>query len=196
MVSGKVDEDLGPLDSMRHVWEPAAPVALLPEGLSDAIVPPGDVRVSESWMSVALNVGGPVAKSKSTELNAELPFVRHVLDDSGLLFVGVLLVRALLNPLIKVAWNGWEVVESWLVDSVLILASDDEWRALLLSCLRVQVHASARLHACRHWLLDLLREVWLVIAFDDFDLEIDIRMERDGLAADWGPGEGTAIDIV
>lgn len=53
--------------------------------------------------------------------------MRGVLDEAGLLIPAELLMLVLLYPLFKVAWYSWEVVESWSVNPVLILASNDQW---------------------------------------------------------------------
>jgi len=94
----------------------------------------------------------PVANGKSAILDAELPLVSEVFDDTSFLDVVELLMLVFLNPFIEVAWDGWEVMESWLVNSVLILARDDQWSTFLFSGLRVEVHASSRLHTGSHWL--------------------------------------------
>jgi len=102
----------------------------------------------------------------------------------------------LLNPLFKVAWNSWEVVESWSTNSLLILASDDQWGSLLLSGLRVKIHASAWLHGGGLWLGYLLGELWHSVALNDLNIEIDVGVERNWLTTDWGPGVSTTISIV
>ena len=76
-------------------------------------------------MSVTSDELVPSAKSESTELDAELPLVSEVLNNCGFLNVVILLMLVVLDPFIEVAWDSWEVVESWLVDSVLIFAGDD-----------------------------------------------------------------------
>lgn len=152
--------------------------------------------MGEGWVSVSWNESGPVAESESTELDAKLPLVSEVLDDSSLLNIMVLLVLAIMNPFIKVAWDSWEVVESWLVDSVLVLASEDQWSTLLLSGLGVDVHASSWLHSSGDWLLFIFSEFWNSIALNNFDVEVNIRVEWDWLATNWSPGESTTIGIV
>merc|ERR1712032_237550 len=159
-------------------------------------LPPLGVLRGEGWMSVSINVGGPVAKSKSAELDAKLPFVSEILDDSSVLNVVILLMLVLLDPFIKVAWHSWEVVESWLVDSILILAGDDQWGTLLLGGIGVEVHASAWLHSSGNWLCFVLSEVWHSVAFNNLDIEVEIGVEWDWLATNWSPGEGTTIGIV
>jgi hypothetical protein len=154
------------------------------------------VLVAEGWVGMSYDIARPIANCKSTELDAKLPLVSHVLDRVVLFLVSVLLVCIFLDPLVEVAWHGWEVREAWLVNSVLVLASDHKWRAFLLSSLRVQIHASTWLHGSRQWLFDLLSEVWHVATLNNLDFEIDIRMERNWLTADWGPGEGTAVDVI
>ena len=166
------------------------------EGLGDAVVPPVNMMIRESWMGVACNICGPVAKGKSTELDAKLPFMSEILDDAGGFFVVELLMLRFFDPLIKVAWDCWEIIESWLVDSILILASDNEWSSLLLGSLRVQVHASAWLHSGSMWLLLIFSNIWHVRALNNFDFEINVGVEWDWLAADWGPGEGAAVNVV
>lgn len=191
-----VNKDFGPFHGVLNVWEFGAPWSSILKGLSNAIVPPANVFVTEGGVSMTNNILRPVTNGKSTELNAKLPLISGILDGMILLFVGELLVLVLFNPLIKVAWNGWEVVESWLVDSILVLASDHEWCALFLRGISVQVHASAWLHSSRQWLLDLLCEFWHMAAFNNLEFEIDIRMEWNWFATDWSPGEGAAVDVV
>jgi len=191
-----VHENFGPLDGVLNIWEFDSPILLRLKSLSLAIVIPCSVRAREGWMSMAFDVVIPVAQSKSTELYAKLPIVLGIFDRLVMLFIGELLVLVLFNPLIKVAWNSWEVVESWLVNSIFILAGDDERRAFLLSGFRVEIHASTCLHGSGHWLLNLLSHVWLMAAFNNFDIEFDIRMLRNGLTTDWSPGEGTTVHVV
>ena len=120
----------------------------------------------------------------------------HILYSVVLLLVSELLVLVLLDPFIEVAWNSRVVVESWFVDSVFVFAGDDEWRALLFGGLRVDVHAFTWLHTRRNWLICLLCEVGHVVALNNLDFEVNIRMERDRLTANWSPGESTAPDII
>lgn len=147
-------------------------------------------------MSVTSDELVPSAKSESTELDAELPLVGEVLYNSRVLNVVILLMLVVLDPFIEVAWDSWEVVESWLVDSVLIFAGDDQWGSLLLGSLGVDVHASAWLHGRGHWLCFVLSEVWHSVAFNNLDIEVEIGVEWDWLATNWSPGEGTTIGIV
>lgn len=196
LVGVLVDQNLSPLDGVLGVWELGSPLLLVLKSTGGSIVPPLGVLRGEGWVSVSLNVGGPVAKSESTELDAELPLVSVVLDNSRFLNVVILLVHVLLDPFIEVAWNSWEVVESWLVDSVLILTGDDQWSTLLLGSLGVDIHASAWLHSGRQWLLLVVDELWNSVAFNNFDVEIHIGVEWDWLATNWSPGEGTTIGIV
>lgn len=196
LVSVLIDENFGPLDGVLDVWELGAPWLRMLQCLRDAIVPPSDVLVAKCRVCVLFHILRPVTNCKSTELDAELPLVSHVLDRVVLLLISELLMRILLDPLVEVAWHGWEVRESWLMNSILVLTSDDEWRALLLSGLRVQVHASTSLHARRLWLLGILSDVGHVTTFNNLDFEIYIRMERNWLAADWGPREGSAVNVV
>lgn len=196
LVGVLIDQNFGPLGGVLGVWELGTPLLNVLESLGGAIIPPGGVRRGEGWVSVSSNVGGPVAKSESAELDAKLPLVSEVLDDSRLLNVVILLMLVLLDPFIEVAWHSWEVVESWLVDSVLILAGDNQWGTLFLSGFGVEVHASAWLHSSGHWLFFELGEIWDSVALNNLDVEINIGVEWDWLATNWGPGEGTTVDIV
>lgn len=147
-------------------------------------------------MGSLFGIGGPFAESEETELNANFPFVRHVLQETSFFFPGELLMLVILDKLVEVARHCWEIVEAGRVDSVLILARDDQRGCLLFGCHGVDVHASTWLHGCRFWLLvvfDFLRDA---VAFDDFDVEVNVRMERDGLATDGSPGESTTVNIV
>ena len=110
---------------MLSVWELGTPLLLVLNGLGLAIIPPLGVISRESWMGMSWDESSPVAKSHSTELDAKLPVVGSVLNESSFLIVVELLMLVLLNPLVKVAWNSREVVKSWRVDSVLILTGDD-----------------------------------------------------------------------
>jgi len=125
LVGVLIDQNIGPLDSVLSVWELGAPLLLVLESLGDAIIPPSGVLAGESWVGMSWHVRSPVAKGESAELDAELPLVSEVLHDLRVLNVVELLVHVLLDPFIEVAWDCWEVVESWLVDSVLILAGDN-----------------------------------------------------------------------
>jgi len=147
-------------------------------------------------MSVSWDESSPVAKSKSTELNAKLPIVSSIIKETGVFMPVEFLEFVLLNPLIKVAWHSWEVIESWLVDSILVLTSDDKRGSLFLSSLGVEVHASVWLHGSGMWLLLVLDSLWHSTTFDNFDIEVHIRVEWYWLAANWGPGEGTTVGIV
>jgi len=120
-----VNEDFGPLDGVLSVWELGTPVLLVLNGLGLAIIPPLGVFSGESWMGMSWDESGPVAKSESAKLDAKFPVVGSVLNESSFLIVVELLMLVLLNPLVKVAWNSREVVKSWRVDSVLILAGND-----------------------------------------------------------------------
>jgi hypothetical protein len=196
LVGVLIDQNLSPLDGVLGVWELGTPILLVLESSSGAIIPPLGMLRGEGWMSVSINVGGPVAKSKSAELDAKLPFVSEILDDSSVLNVVILLMLVLLDPFIKVAWHSWEVVESWLVDSILILAGDDQWGTLLLGGIGVEVHASAWLHSSGNWLLLVFGELWNSVAFNNLDVEVNIGVEWDWLATNWSPGEGTTVDKV
>ena len=110
---------------MLSVRELGAPVLLILNGLGLAIIPPLGVFSGECWMGMSWDESGPVAKSESAKLDAKFPVVGSVLNETSFLIVVELLMLVLLNPLVKVAWNSREVVKSWLIDSVLILAGDD-----------------------------------------------------------------------
>ena len=197
LVGVLIDQNFGPLDGVLDVWELGSPFLLVLESHGDAIIPPLSVLTGEGWMVlVTMSESRPVAKSESTELDAKLPLVSVVLDELGLFDVVELLMLVLLDPFIEVAWYSWEVVESWLVDSVLIFAGNDQWSTLLLSGLRVDVHASTWLHSGGHWLLLVFGELWNSVAFDNLDIEINIGVEWDWLTTNWSPGEGTTVGIV
>jgi len=196
LVSVGVHVDLSPLGGVLDVWVEGSPVGWVLEGLRDTVIEPVGVRTAESWMSVVVVVRGPVAKSEVTSLRAELPAVETVLNVSSGFLIEELLGLVFLNPLLKVAWHSWEVVESWFVDSVLIFASDDQWCSLLLGGNGMKVHASSWLHGGGNWLSNLLGEFWDSVALNDLDIKVDIGSERDWLTTEWGPGESGTIYIV
>jgi hypothetical protein len=133
-------------------------------------------------------------------LGAKLPIVSGILDVFGIFVVIELLMLVLLNPLVKVAWHGWEVVETWSVDSVLILACDNELSSLLIGSARVKIHASTWLHGGgdRLSVFVLLSHVglWESVAFNNLEVELDVRAKWDWLSSNWSPGEGSTISIV
>jgi len=57
----------------------------------------------------------------------------EVLDVTIFLSVMELLMLVFLSPLIEVAWDSWEVVETCGTDSVFVFTGDDQWGILLLS---------------------------------------------------------------
>jgi hypothetical protein len=142
---------------------------------------PFRVCTSESWMSMTYYKTCPITQSKSTELSAKFPFMLEIFECSFSFFVWELLVWVFLNPLLKVAWNCWEVVESWLVDSVFVLTSDDKLCSFLTRCYWMEIHASTRLHWSSYWLFNLLGNVWHMIAINYLEIEFNIRMERNWL---------------
>lgn len=181
---------------MLNVWELGSPLSFCLEGHGDAVVPPTDVLGGEGGVSVAYDESAPVAKSESAELNTKLPVVGGILEVTGLFVEVELLVLVLLDPLVEVAWHSWEVVESWLVDSVLVLAGDDQRGALLLGSLGMEVHASSWLHGSGVWLVLVLNSLWHSTTLNDFDIEIHVGVQWYWLAANWGPGEGTTVGVV
>lgn len=196
LVGVLIDQNIGPLDSVLSVWELGAPFLLVLEGLGDTIIPPSGVIAGEGWVGMSWHVRSPVAKGESAELDAELPLVSEVLHDLRVLNVVELLMHVLLDPFIEVAWDCWEVVESWLVNSVLILAGDNQWSTLLFGGLGVDVHASSWLHSGGHWLFLVLGELWNSVALNNLDVEVNIGVKWDWLTTNWSPGESTAIGIV
>ena len=60
----------------------------------------------------------------------------------------------------------------------------------------MEVHASAWLHSGGVWLSDLLGELWDSVAVDNLDIELNIGVEWDWLAAEWGLGESTTVSVV
>jgi len=59
----------------------------------------------------------------------------------------------------------------------------------------MEPHALVRLHGCGHWLRRLLDELWCSTALKNFNLEIDIRMERNWFTSYWWPGISITIGI-
>ena len=191
-----VNEDFGPFGGVLSVWELGTPALLVLNGLGLAIIPPLGVISGESWMGMSWDESGPVAKSESAKLDAKFPVVGSVLNETSFLIVVELLMLVLLNPLVKVAWNSREVVKSWRVDSVLILAGDDQWGSFLLSGLGVEVHASTWLHGGSHRLFLVSSEVWNSVALNNFDIKFHIGVEWNRFSADWSPSEGTTVGEV
>jgi len=126
--------------------------------------------------------------------------VSEVLDELSFFNVVEFLMLVVLNPLIQIAWDSWEIVEAWSTDSVFILAGNDHWSILCLSSLRVKIHASSWLHSGGFWLTVMggLSEVilWSSVAFNDLKLEVDIRAKWDWLTTNWSPGECSTISVV
>jgi len=141
-------------------------------------------------------VASPIAKSEITSLTAKLPVVSIISNVSGCLLIVEFLMRVLLYPLIKVAWYSWEVIESWGMDSILILTSDNQWSTLLFSGNGMKIHASAWLHGGGNWLSNLLSEFWDSVAFNNLNIEVNIRSEWDWFSTDWSPCEGGTISVV
>jgi len=119
-----------------------------------------------------------------------------ILDNTCRLCIRKFLMLVFFNPLVEVAWDSWEVIESWLVDSILVFASDNKRCAFLLSSFRMNVHASSWLHGRSHWLLLVFGHIWLVATFKNLEFKFDIGMLRNWLATDWSPGKCSSIDIV
>jgi hypothetical protein len=141
-------------------------------------------------------VASPVAKSKVTSLAAKLPMVSIISNIPGGLFVVEFLMTVFLNPLLEVAWDSWEVVETWGSDSILILTGDNQWGTLLLGSDGVKIHASTWLHSGGHWLCNLLGLFWDSVTLNNLNIEINIRTKWDWFSTDWCPLEGSTVNIV
>ena len=125
-----VDVDISPLDGMRHVWELGTVRSWMRDGLVGSVIEPVGVFVREVPIGNPSVVASPVAKGEQTSLDAKLPLMSEILKHSSLsccvFNVVELLMLVLLNPLIKIAWDSWEVVESWGVDSIFVFTSDNK----------------------------------------------------------------------
>jgi len=196
LVSVLVHVDFSPLVCAGNVWEVGSPVGVVLEGLGHTIIQPVSVRGGEGAMDIVWMVASPVAKCKVTNLTAKFPVVSIIFNVSSRLLVPEFLMRVFLNPLIKIAWYSWEIMETWGTNSVLILASDDQRSTLLLSGDGVEVHASAWLHGGGNWLSNLLSEFWDSVTLNNLNIEINIGSERDWLSSNWSPGESGTINVV
>jgi len=66
-----------------------------------------------------------------------------------------------------------------------------------IGLLEVEPHALVGLHGGRLWLLVVLSELlgWLSVAINDLNVEINVGVQRDGLAANGWPREGATVSV-
>jgi hypothetical protein len=192
----RIHIDLSPLDGVINVWVVGSPVSMVLKGLGNTIIQPGNVGSAECTISIVMAVASPVAKSKVSNLHAKFPMVSIIINVSSGLFVMEFLMRVLLNPLIKVAWYSWEVMETGGIDPVFVFTSNNQWSSLLFGSDGVEIHASAWLHGGGHWLSNLLCEFWYSVAFNNFNIEVNIGTEWDWFSSNWSPCKGGTINIV
>merc|ERR1711990_181940 len=182
---------LGLLDSGEVLESPSGSL----KGLGSRFIGPLIWGPAESSAGPPVD-GGVVNETEGATLHTELPFSLEILDAVLIFVVVEFLVLVLLDPLIQVAWDHWPSSPPRSVWPPAVLAVEYEWSVLLGGFLGVDVHASAWLHSGGVWLSDLLGELWDSVAVDNLDVELNIGVEWDWLATEWGLGESATVSVV
>lgn len=176
-----IDVNLSPLDGVIDIWESGSIRSWVLDGLGGSVIGPFSVLIREVSTGNVPVVRSPVAKSEHTSLDAKLPFVSKVLNQSlkpiGILNIVEFLMLVLLNKLIKIAWDSWEVVESCSADSVFIFTGNYQW-LVVRGSFSVEVHASTWLHGGSGWLSVFCGlshiGLWGSVAFNDLKIKLHV----------------------
>lgn len=138
------------------------------------------------WLIVPVGSGGGEANVSSGEGGELELWVGSVGKESiggGEPLLGLVIKDLLLNE--DVEWSG-TVIDSGENEIVLNIGTGDH----------VEVHAGTWLHGGGDWLSEILDSVWDLVALNNINIEINIRVEGDWLSANSWPGVSITVGEV